>query len=262
MAFDELQGRRTGGAPYTREQTAFAARAWTMRAEEERQSAAVFSDLLGLVADADVPLALVHDVHGIVGDEIRHADECARMADALDAPAPASRLLPRASPLPLTAEERRLSAVRIVLVEGAIGETISTALFAAGRRGAIEPRARITLGRIVRDEALHARRFWEILDALRLERDAERLRAVAAHALGMIEKAQIVPALGRLASGEPFDTAWAELGVLPPEARVDAFYGAVEKRVLPALSARGLDGAGAWARRYHGLDPPPPASHA
>jgi hypothetical protein len=240
------------GTPYTRDQIAFAARAWTMRAEEERQSAAVFSDLLGLVADSDVPLALVRRVHRIVGDEIRHARDCARMAAALGAPVPVSRLLPRAAETPVAPEARRLCAVQIALVEGAIGETISAALFAAGRRGAVQPSARLALGRILRDEALHARRFWELLDELRLDRDAERLRAVASRALGLIEQVQIVPALRRLERGEPFEPAWAELGVLPPEARVDAFYGALEKRVLPALSARGLDGAGAWAARYHG----------
>lgn len=238
---------------YAPEQIAFAARAWTMRAEEERQSAAVFSDLLGLLADADVPLPVVRDVHAVVGDEIRHADDCARMAAALSAPAPASRLLPRAAPPPVTAEARRALALEIVLVEGAIGETISTALFAAGRNAAAEPRARDLLGRILRDESLHSRRFWEILDALRLERDTGALRAVASRALGLVEQLQIVPALGRLARGEPFDDAWAELGVLPPAARVDAFYGAVERRVLPALTARGLDGASAWATRYHGI---------
>jgi hypothetical protein len=240
-------------AAYTPEQTAFAARAWTMRAEEERQSAAVFSELLGLLADGDVPLDVVRDVHAIVGDEIRHAGDCAAMAAALAAPAPASRLLPRAEPAPVTAEGRRSLALRIVLVEGAIGETISAALFAAGRNAAAEPRVRDLLGRILCDESLHARRFWEILDALRLERDTAELRAVATRALGLVEQLQIVPTLGRLSRGEPFDAAWAELGVLPPEARVDAFYAALERRVLPALTARGLDGAGAWARRYHGM---------
>jgi hypothetical protein len=221
-----------------------------MRAEEERRSAAVFSDLLGLLCDAEAPLELVRDVHAIIGDEITHSNLCARMAALLGAPAPVSRPLPRAAPLPLGPEERRTRALEIVLIAGAIGETISSALFAAGQRLTVDPGGRRVLTRILRDEAGHARRFWALLDAVRLSRDAEHLHALASRALGEIERTQMVPVLERLARAEPFDPAWAALGVLPPETRVDAFYGAVEQRILPALDARGLDGERAWQKRY------------
>ena len=59
-----------------------------------------------------------------------------------------------------------------------------------------------------------------------------------------------MPALQRLEAGEPFDPAFAELGVLAPEARVEAFYGAVERLVVPRLDALGLDGTRAWNERY------------
>jgi hypothetical protein len=129
-----------------------------------------------------------------------------------------------------------------------MGETISCALFAAGRRTAEEPDARAALAQILSDEAMHARRFWALLDALGGDRG--ELHAVAARALGAIERTQIVPVLQRLARVAPFDPAWAALGVLPPEVRVDAFYGAVERRVVPELDARGLDGTRAWDTRY------------
>jgi hypothetical protein len=131
-----------------------------------------------------------------------------------------------------------------------MGETISAALFTAGRRAAEEPQAREALAEILRDEAMHARRFWGLLDALRAPHDGDHLHAVASRALGVIERTQIVPALQRLVKDAPFDAAWAALGVLPPEARVEAFYGAVEKRVVPELDARGLDGTRAWNTRY------------
>jgi hypothetical protein len=235
---------------YTRAQVAFAARAWTMRSEEERRSAAVFADLLALLADGDAPLEVLREVHVIVGDEIRHADLCARMAESLGAPTPTSSPLARSSPVPTVREERRVRALEIALVEGAIGETISSALFGAGRRAAEEPRTRGALSEILRDEVRHAARYWNLLDGLRLPRDAEHLHAVAARALGAIERTQMVPVFNRLASGKPFDPAWGALGVIPPEARVDAFYRAVENRVLPQLTARGLDGQRAWAIRY------------
>ena len=59
-----------------------------------------------------------------------------------------------------------------------------------------------------------------------------------------------LPALRRLEAGEPFDPAFAALGVLAPDARVDAFYAAVEHLVVPRLTALGLDGARAWSERY------------
>lgn len=235
---------------YTREQIAFAARAWTMRAEEERRSAAVFADLLGLLADANVPLDAVRDVHGIMGDELHHADLCASMAITLGAPKPASRPLWRTGQAPTTREERGSRALEIVLVEGAIGETISSALFGAGWRATVEPHARAALARILRDEVTHSRRFWRLLDALRLDGDDEHLHGVAARGFALIEQTQMVPVLTRLKNGEPFEDAWAELGVLRPEARVEAFYAAIERRVVPALNARRLDGERAWAGRY------------
>lgn len=228
--------------------------AWTLRSEEERRSAAVFSDLLALLTDGDAPLGVMEEVHAIVGDELRHARMCAEMAHALGAPPPRSRLLPRVGPEPITAAERRMRALEIVLIEGAIGETISSALFAAGRRSTDEPRARSTLSRILEDEARHARCFWELLDRLISPGDAERLVAVVTESLGAIEQMQVVPSLESLARGDPFDPGWASLGVLSPAARVDAFYGAMERRVLPALTARGLDGEDAWASRY-GMHP-------
>jgi len=226
---------------------------WTLRSEEERRSAAVFSDLLALLADAEVPLDVLVEVHAIVGDEIRHAQMCADMARTLGAPRPRSQLLPRVGLEPITTEERRRRALEIVLVEGAIGETISSALFAAGRRSTEEPQARATLSRILEDEARHARCFWGLLDRLLSPGDAEHLADVVTEALGAIEQIQVVPSLESLARGDPFDPQWAALGVLAPAVRVDAFYGAIERRVLPALTFRGMDGSRVWAARYGNL---------
>jgi hypothetical protein len=58
------------------------------------------------------------------------------------------------------------------------------------------------------------------------------------------------PALRRLHAGERFDPALGALGVLSPEARVEAFYTAVERLVVPRLTRLGLDGAAAWNDRY------------
>jgi hypothetical protein len=46
------------------------------------------------------------------------------------------------------------------------------------------------------------------------------------------------------------DPAHGALGVLHPEARVEAFHQAVERHVLPRLTRPGLDGRRAWEERY------------
>jgi hypothetical protein len=135
----------------------------------------------------------------------------------------------------------------------AIGETISLSLFRAGRRAAIEPLTRAALEAIAGDEARHQRLGWQALRALGpglRGRDREHLQAEATRGLGALEQQIAVPALRWLDARRPFDPAHAALGVLAPEARVEAFYRAVEETVLPRLGLLGLDGATAWKHRY------------
>jgi hypothetical protein len=237
---------------FTVDDVAFARQAWTMRAEEEHHSAAVFSDLLSLLVDDAVPLDLTACVAGVVRDELRHTELCLDLAHRFGASPPRSRPLPR-PPAPTTLLERRARGLAILLVEGAIGETISSALFAVGRNVADEPCTKSALGAILRDEVVHARLFWESLAALRPElsgSEMEELQRIVTLAFGTLERTQMLPVLRRLERGDPFHDAWAALGVLPPARRVDAFYGAIERRVMPRLRALGLDAGRAWRERY------------
>jgi hypothetical protein len=239
---------------YTAEQVTFAARAWTMRAAEEHQSATIFAEALSHLVDGETPTDVLAVLTQIVADELDHSALCAELARVFGAPAPRRISLPRPSE-PSTVEGRRRRGVRILLVEGAIGETLSSALFNVGRTVAEEPRTKQALSRILRDEVLHARLFWEALAVLRPgfdDAELERLQREITHAFGAIERAQMLPALQRLERAEPFDPAWAALGVLPPERRVDAFYGAIERRVRPGLTRLGLDADRAWEHRYRG----------
>lgn len=134
-----------------------------------------------------------------------------------------------------------------------MGETISTWLFRAGRRSAREPLTRAALTSILVDEVRHQRLGWEASKALfpRLSPDERSvLQREASLALAAFEQQNARPALERLQRREPFDPKCAELGVLAPAERVDAFYVAVEKFVLPRLDALGLDGGRAWSERY------------
>ena len=221
-----------------------------MRAEQEHRSAAVFAEAASLLIDTAAPLDVADAVSRIVLDELRHADVCAKLANRFGAPPPVVTPLVRPA---VPSDARRRRALRLLLVEGAIGETISCGLFNAGRHITREPCSRAALARILRDEVGHARVCWEALAVLVAEADDESrvsLQQVATQALGVIEESQMAPVLARLKRREPFEPGWAELGVLPPEKRVAAFYNAVEKRVVPGLSSLGLDGVGAWRDRY------------
>jgi hypothetical protein len=228
---------------------ALAAEAWTLRAEEEHRSAAIFGALGAAVLVDGFALDLAGLVSGTVADELRHAALCAELAQRFAASTPRvrmTRVVRRLERRP----EPRWRALAILFVEGAIGETISSALFNAGRHATTEPCSRAALAHIARDEARHARRFWEALATLTLDDgDRARLQEEVRQAFAHLEQG-ILPSLRRLEAGEPFDAALAQLGVLAPERRVDAFYHALEVAVRPRLRHLGLDDERAWRDRY------------
>jgi hypothetical protein len=239
-------------APYTRAQIQFAIAAWPMRAAEELRSALIFRALARVASIAGLsspwPSHFVLAVH----DELRHARLCASVGERLGALAPRYDARPvQARLAALTDPSTRAAA--LLLVEVAIGETISTSLFRAGRRSTVEPLSRAALTRIVTDEVRHRDLGWKgaaaLLPTLSEPQRRGLVREVAA-GFAAFERQNALPALERLERREPFDPAYAALGVLAPEARVDAFYAAVEHLVVPRLERLGLDGNRAWRDRY------------
>jgi hypothetical protein len=235
-----------GFAPAAR---ALAAEAWTMRAEEEHRSAAIFSALGAAVVAEGFALDLAGLVSGTVIDELRHAALCGELAQRFAATTPRVRMA-RVTRRLQSRPEPRQRALAILLIEGAVGETLSSALFNAGRHATTEPCSHAALAHIARDEARHARRFWEAMATLSLDdADLTQLQEEVRRAFAHLEQG-IVPSLRRLEAGEPFDPALAALGVLAPERRVDAFYHALEVAVRPRLMRLGLDDERAWRERY------------
>jgi hypothetical protein len=224
-----------------------------MRAAEELRSAAIFRAAAGGARRlGENQLAL--QLGAIVRDEIRHVRLCASVGAELGAPEPRYDLsLVRARLRGLRSPELRLTS--ILLVEGAIGETISTALFRAGRRTAIEPRTRNALTAILRDEVRHAQLGWRLMRSLWPKLSTtirDSLQQEATRSLGSLEQTIALPSLKRLQAREPFAPGLAELGVLAPEERVEAFYNSVERLVIPRLTRLGLNGIAAWQNRYQG----------
>src|ERR1019366_5261682 len=120
-------------ASYEEKTLRFATAAWPMRAAEELRSALIFralykaSQRAGLTGDW--PARVASGVH----DELRHSRLCAEVGARVGAPRPrydATPVRARLSGLP----DPLLRAASLLLVELAIGETISTYLFRAGYR--------------------------------------------------------------------------------------------------------------------------------
>jgi hypothetical protein len=233
-------------------QLRFAREAWPMRAAQELRSALIFRALARAARGARFPEPWPSRFAGAVRDELRHTRLCATIGARFGARPPAYDAAPvreRLAALP----DARARAVSLLLVEVAIGETISMYLFRAGRRAATEPLTRAALGAIAGDEVRHQRLGWSGLGAMWSSLDAslrERMQREAARGLAGCEQSTAAPAMRWLKEGRRFDPAYAALGVLDPEVRVETFYAAVERLVLPRLTRLGLDGPRAWSDRY------------
>jgi hypothetical protein len=223
-----------------------------MRAAEELRSALIFRALAHASGQSPLCAAWRTRFSSAANDEIFHARLCAAIGARLGTASPRYDAGPvRARLAPLAEPTRR--AYALALVEVAVGETISLAMFRAGRRAAREPLTRAALGRILVDEVRHQRlgwtaifEWWPAIDS----QSRHALQEEARWALRGMEQQIAAPALQRLQAGIAFDPAYADLGVLEPEARVDAFYAAIERLVIPRLTRLGLDGARAWRDRY------------
>jgi hypothetical protein len=231
----------------------FAAQAWPLRAAEEDRSQAIFQEVGVLAREVCLGEGLSARLTDAARDEGEHRTLCIRVGKQMSARAPRldrSAVRARLRGLPGAPRERLLS---LLVVEVATGESVSCSLFSAALERAQDELTRSALTTILRDEARHALLGWDCLAAA-LEGAPEAsmawAREEARRGLASLEQTVARPALRRLESGEPFDERLAAFGVLSPEARVEAFYETVEKRVVPRLNAAGLEGASGWERRY------------
>jgi len=241
-------------AGYQEADVAFARTAWPLRAAEELRSALIFRALAQASARSPICASWTPQFLAAAHDEIFHAKLCAATGACLGAPPPRYDADPvHARLAPLLDATRRACA--LALMEVAVGETISLAMFRAGRRAAREPLTRAALHRILIDEVRHQRLGWSAISAwwpALDEANRQALQEEARAGLGAIERQIAAPALRRLEAKFEFAPSYAELGVLAPEARVEAFYDAIERLVIPRLARLGLDGERAWQDRYAG----------
>jgi hypothetical protein len=239
-------------ARYEEADVAFARDAWPLKAAEELRSALIFRALAWSSARWPIGTGWTARFIAAAHDEIFHARLCAAVGARLGAPPPRYDAGPVHARLARLADPTR-RACALALIEVAVGETISLAMFRAGRRAAREPLTRAAMERILIDEVRHQRVGWSAMSAwwpALGDPDRAALQEEARAGLGAMEQQIAAPALRWLQTSAGFNPKYAELGVLAPEARVEAFYAAVERLVVPRLTRLGLDGSRAWRDRY------------
>ncbi|MBV9948145.1 MAG: ferritin-like domain-containing protein, partial [Myxococcales bacterium] len=155
----------------------FARAAWPMRAADELRSARIFRALARAARTARIPEPWPARFADALRDELRHTRLCTELGRRFGADPPNHDARPVRSRLEALRDPVG-RVVSLLLVEVAIGETISTMLFHAGRRRAVEPLTRAALAAILRDEARHQRLGWDALGVVWPDlSDEQRARA-------------------------------------------------------------------------------------
>lgn len=242
---------------YPDELVAHARVQWAGRAVAEYHSTAQFGQLLHRLTCIGAPIELIGAATRLAQDECRHAELCARMADALggrdrqDVPS-------RGLSLYDEGDDLWLQIAQTILSVCCMGETLSVPMLYALEQVSTDPLAETVSRIIAADEEYHARFGWEALTWLipRLD-DAQRdtiqrslpvllshFEAVCASSPELLEQLA-----GEDVEIEPGDPAHPNLGTLTNLQYAAIFYHTIEAEILPGLDALGFDALGAWQTR-------------
>lgn len=224
--------------------------AWQLRVLDEYRSQLAFTELLADLSRLGAAFDAISTCVRVVRDEARHVELCRRLVVALggDDAMPGDPQL--ANPDPSSPAMQRV--MHTVLGSLCVGETFSVRMLAAVRQNTVDPLAREVMTVLTKDESVHSRFGWTMLEVVAPHlSDDERRAADEAlpHYLKMAERA-VVPADAHLHEDHHPLVAGPEspFGCLPPRARRELFYACLEEDVLPSLDERGFDGAAAWRR--------------
>jgi hypothetical protein len=242
---DQLQG------DYSSEAIELARENWRERMVHEHESAAVFTNLLPPMMEAEVALDFKTVLVRSGLDELRHAGLCGQVVQFLGGEARAEADLeidsvpehPDCSPL--------AGVLRNVMFASCFSETVSMALLTAERELVDEPFVDRVLKQLAGDESLHARLGWVFLSECWEATDGEvrePLEAYLPAAFASFEEQM----LGAMPLGEVDDDVLEEaekLGFSDSERSREILYDTIETVVVPQLEEIGLAAGEAWTSR-------------
>jgi len=205
-----------------------AQRGWMDLAVQEYAAAASQANVLRLIVRARAPIDLSAMLTSFPLDELAHTEICTRMAEELGGAAPV--VYPTANVFPSPAGENGsplADAACAIAWEFCVGETLSHGLLAFHHRNARHPLLKAVWGRLVKDEASHARFGWLFLEW-------------AGPLLTLAERRGVATTIDRaIAHVDDLD---AKVESLPAEAFVDVgVFGACGKKAYLAESRAVLE---------------------
>lgn len=249
---ERADGEAIDVAQYDARTLAAARRVWLKRMVNEHQSAAVFSQLLPQLIEAEATLDVKTSVLRMSMDELRHGGLCGGVVEALGGDAAVEMDL---APVPLPTHPGCSPLERVTrnaLFIGCVCETVAVALTAEERERTTEPLVRRVIDQICGDESLHARFGWTLVAEAAPELDGaarDRTNAWLRTAFAYFEEKEMdaipfcPPPSGELvAQGQA-------LGVCENLKTRDLVYLTIRDVVIPGLEALGFGAADAWDQR-------------
>jgi len=221
-----------------------AIRTWRGRMVNEHISAQVWGALVGQLMRAALPPDVLSGVADAVCDELRHAELCAAVVQALGGTAVAR--LPPLEAVPMHPEVSPLEgALRNIISVGCMSETIAVSIIRAEQAELEGSALGTVLSSILADEVAHARLGWRVLGlcAPLLDDDTrERLSTylIEAFAHQVAHELPKLPVLGVVAE----DAAAA--GVCDGGFARDVFFDTMETVIVPGLEKAHLAARPAW----------------
>lgn len=249
---ERADGEMIDVAQYDASTLAAARRVWRKRMVNEHQSAAVFSQLLPQLIEAEATLDVKTSVLRMSMDELRHGGLCGGVVEALGGDAAVEMELAPA-PLPTHPGCSPLERVmRNALFIGCVCETVAVALTAEERERTSEPLVRRVIDQICGDESLHARFGWTLVAEAAPELDGaarDRTNAWLRTAFAYFEEKEMDAIPFCPPSPDELAAQGQALGVCENLETRELVYLTLEDVVIPGLEAVGFGAADAWNQR-------------
>lgn len=247
---DEMPDRRPDDAlvgTYRPEAIDMARANWEHRTFHEHRSAAVFSNLLPQLMEAEAPMEVKTAVLRSSLDELRHAQLSAEVVEFLGGePVIEGDLTPE---LPAKHEgvpplER---ALRNTMFVGCFSETLAVGMLTEERELCREPYIERVIQQLLSDETLHARVGWAYLQHVwpSLDADArQRTTDYVPHALRFFEREML--STTKIGYVDPQTRADARaLGFSDPQSAREIFDMTIDEVIEPRLREIGIE-PGNW----------------
>lgn len=226
---------------------------WTVRAAAEYRSTSVFSALATQLMEAGASLDAVAVVLRMAQDEVRHAELCGQVIEALGGRAtfaPPRDIVALALHPGCGLEER---ALRNVVYGCCLSEIVNTARFVDALDTMSDPYLRDVTRQLLSDEVLHGQFGFHYLEAWRDWLDThDDVRASLArylrHAFAVLER----QLSGAGAPPKALTTDERALGIPDPARLPETFYQTMVGAIVPGLERFGIQAGEAWKERRPG----------